>query len=194
MRKFVLQATVAWTTCLAVAGTAADQATDLLAETRPIAGQLVNELSAALRDAALAHGAVGSIVVCRDIAPALAGKLSRDRGWRVTRVSLRTRNPLLGGPDAWEQGVLADFDRRAAAGESVAALERADIVEEPAGPYFRYMKALPVGPLCAGCHGPRETMAEELRAELDRQYPHDRAVGYAPGQVRGAVTIKRPLR
>ena len=194
MRKHVLRSVLGLAVCLAAAEAGADQAAELLAQTRPVAAELVNELSAALRDAALAHGPVGAIGVCRDLAPSLAGKLSREHGWRVSRVSLRTLNPLLGSPDAWEQGVLADFDRRAAAGEAVAAMERAEIVEEPAGAYFRYMKALPVGPLCAGCHGPKETMAEELRAELERQYPHDLAVGYAPGQVRGAVTIKRPLR
>ncbi len=111
--------------CLAAAPAAADQAADLLAETRPVAVGLVNQLSVALRDAALAHGAVGSIVVCRDIAPALAGKLSRDRGRRVSRVSLRTRNPLLGSPDAWEPRVLADFDRRGAAGEAAAVMAHA---------------------------------------------------------------------
>jgi hypothetical protein len=194
MRKYTLQAIAALTVCLSVAQAVADQASDLGAQTRPVASRLVTELSAALRDAALAHGPVGSIVVCRDIAPALAGTLSREHGWRVSRVSLRTRNPLLGSPDAWEQGVLLDFDRRAAAGEPATALEHAEIVDEPAGRYFRYMQAVPVGPLCAGCHGPKETMAEELRAELERQYPHDLAIGYAPGQVRGAVTIKRPLR
>lgn len=194
MRRSGLRAILGLTACLAAAEAVADQVAELLAETRPVAGELVNELSAALREAALAHGPVGAIVVCRDIAPTLAGKLSRERGWRVSRVTLRTRNPLLGSPDAWEQRVLANFDRRAAAGEAVADMEHAEIVEEPAGAYFRYMKALPVGPLCAGCHGPKETMAEELRAELERQYPHDLAVGYAPGAVRGAVTIKRPVR
>ncbi len=194
MREFGLRAVAASALLLVAVYAGADERAVLLAETKPVAGQLVNELSAALRDAALAHGPVGSIVVCRDIAPSLAGTLSREHGWRVSRVSLRTRNPLLGSPDAWEQGVLLDFDRRAAAGEAAAEMEHAEIVDEPAGRYFRYMKAVPVGPLCAGCHGPKETMAEELRAELERQYPHDLAIGYAPGEVRGAVTIKRPLR
>jgi len=167
---------------------------ELTADTRPVAGALVNELSAALREAATAHGPVGAITVCRDVAPALAGRLSREHGWQVSRVSLRPRNPLLGMPDAWEQDVLAGFERRAAAGEGLAAMEHAAIVEEPAGRYFRYMKALPLGPLCAGCHGPRDAMPEALRTTLASEYPHDEAVDYKVGELRGAVSIKRPLR
>ena len=37
----------------------------------------------------------------------------------MSRVSLRTRNPALGQPDAWEHRVLVDFDRRAQSGEGV---------------------------------------------------------------------------
>lgn len=46
-----------------------------------------------------------------------SGRLSRERGWRVTRVGTRVRNPLLGKPDAWEQQVLAGFTERAAKGK-----------------------------------------------------------------------------
>jgi hypothetical protein len=131
--------------------------------------------------------------VCRNIAPELAGQLSRETGWRVARVSLRTRNPLLGTPDAWEQRVLAEFDRRAAAGEKPEALEIGEIVDEPAGRYYRYVKAIPVGSLCVTCHGPRDQLAPSIVEQLGKEYPHDRAVGYTPGQVRGGVTVKRRI-
>ena len=48
-------------------------------------------------------------------------------------MSLKTRNPLLGTPDAWEQAVLAEFDRRAAAGEKPETLEYSETVTEPQG-------------------------------------------------------------
>ena len=130
---------------------------------------------------------------CRQFAPELAGQLSRETGWRVARVSLRTRNPLLGTPDPWEQKALAEFDRRAAAGEKPDTLEFAEVVEEPAGRYFRYLKAIPVGPLCVTCHGSKDQMAPFMVEEIEKQYPHDRATGYTPGQVRGGVTVKRRL-
>ncbi len=120
-------------------------------------------------------------------------ELSRKSGGRVARVSLKTRNPLLGQPDAWEQQVLAEFDRRAAAGEKIESLEFSGSTNEPRGRYFRYMKAIPVQLLCLTCHGKADNIPDQVRARLAMEYPHDRAIGYELGQVRGAVTIKQPI-
>lgn len=163
----------------------------LLSESRQVSSRLVQELGARLRASLEEKGPEGAVSVCKTIAPELAGALSRETGWRVARVSLRTRNPLLGTPDAWEQQRLAEFDRRAAAGERPDALEFGELVDEPAGRYFRYVKAIPVSALCVTCHGAKEQMAPSMVERIAREYPHDRATGYAPGQVRGAVTVKR---
>lgn len=55
------------------------------------------------------------------------------------------------------------------------------------------MKALPVGPLCVSCHGPPEKISEAVKAQIGVDYKHDTAVSYVPGQIRGAVSVKRPL-
>ncbi|MFO1321875.1 MAG: DUF3365 domain-containing protein [Burkholderiales bacterium] len=169
---------------------------DLAEETeqaRATAGQLAQQLGGALKKELAAGGPEGAIGVCKQMAPDIAGQLSRQSGSRVARVSLRVRNAMLGHPDAWEQGVLAEFDRRAAAGEKPETLEHAEVVTEPAGRYFRYMKAIPVQPLCLNCHGSTDTIAPGVRDRLATDYPHDRAVGYGVGQIRGAVTIKKPF-
>jgi len=62
---------------------------------------------------------------------------------------------------------------------------------EPTGRFFRYLKALPVGAPCLNCHG--EAIKPEVAAALREHYPADRATGYREGQIRGAVSIKRPL-
>ncbi|HWQ38629.1 MAG TPA: DUF3365 domain-containing protein [Burkholderiales bacterium] len=161
---------------------------------RIVANELAQKLGAALREQLAASGPEGAISVCKDMAPQLAGELSRRTGWRVARVSLRTRNPLLGLPDAWEQLALQRFDQAAVRDEAPEKLEFGEIVVEPQGQYFRYVKALPVQPLCLICHGPQEVIAESVRSRLAAEYPHDRATGYVMGQIRGAVTIKQPLR
>jgi hypothetical protein len=166
---------------------------EMLAASRQAASQLVQRLGTELRAELAKGGPDAAIAVCKEIAPDIAGDLSRRSGWRVARVSLRTRNPMLGQPDAWEQTVLAEFDRRAAAGEKPDQIEFAQTVDEPQGRYFRYMKAIPVQPLCLTCHGPGSTVPDSVTERLRAEYPHDRAVGYAVGQIRGAVTIKRPL-
>ena len=162
-----------------------------LAASRAAAGQFTQQLGAELRKELAAGGPVGAIGVCRNVAPEIAGKLSRQMGARVARVSLKTRNPLLGTPDAWEQQMLADFDRRAAAGDKPETLEVFEVASEPAGRYFRYLKAIPVQPLCLACHGTPETIAAEVKERIAQDYPHDRATGYSLGQIRGAVTIKQ---
>jgi hypothetical protein len=105
----------------------------------------------------------------------------------------RVRNPLLGMPDAWEQHVLEKFSERAAKGEALAGMSHGEVVTEPGGQYFRFMRAIPVQPKCLLCHGPAETIPESIKTILKQQYPFDAAIGYKAGDLRGAVSIKQPL-
>lgn len=162
-------------------------------EARTLAGQMIQTLGGKLQAEIKAGGPAAAIGVCATAAPAIAGELSRQNGVRLTRVSLRVRNPLLGSPDAWEQGALIAFESRLAKGEPADRLEFAETVVEPGGRYFRYMKALPVQPVCLNCHGDTAGLAPEIKERLAREYPADRATGYSLGQIRGAVSIKRPL-
>jgi hypothetical protein len=162
-------------------------------EARKLAGSLVQALGGKLQAAIKDGGPPAAIAVCASVAPQIAGELSRSNGARLTRVSLKVRNPLLGTPDAWEQNVLAAFEARLAKGEAADKLEFAETVSEPSGKYFRYAKALPVQPVCLNCHGDAASLAPEVRERLAKDYPADRATGYSVGQIRGAVTIKRPL-
>lgn len=160
---------------------------------RQTALQLIQRLGGELQQQLKSGGPEAAITVCKDKAPAIAGELSRASGWRVTRVSLKTRNPLLGTPDEWEQGALKILERRLAEGAKPETLEFAQVVEEPAGKVFRYLKALPVQPVCTTCHGAAENIPEGVKARLAVEYPHDKATGYKPGMIRGGISIKRPL-
>jgi hypothetical protein len=55
------------------------------------------------------------------------------------------------------------------------------------------MKALPTQPLCLNCHGAPADLSPAVKARLAERYPNDKATGYAVGQIRGAMTLKRPL-
>jgi Protein of unknown function (DUF3365) len=172
---------------------AAQDVAKMTEESRAVAGGFAQKLGGELKQAIAQGGPDGAIGVCKNIAPQIASELSLKNGWHVSRVSLKTRNTMLGVPDAWEQKVLAEFDARAARGDDPAKLEFAEVVSEPAGQYFRYMKALPVQPLCLSCHGGATDVAPAVKAKLGTEYPHDKATGYSTGQIRGAITIKRPL-
>ncbi|WJW76384.1 DUF3365 domain-containing protein [Thiohalobacter sp. IOR34] len=160
---------------------------------RKVTMKLVKELGGALKAELKRGGPAAAIRVCRDRAPAIAGRFSLQTGWRVTRVGTRVRNPMLGMPDAWERQVLNDFERRAAQGGDLARMAHGEVVEESGVRYFRFMKAMPVKPVCLMCHGAPKDLAPEVKAALDSQYPQDRAIGYRLGELRGAVSIKQPL-
>lgn len=180
----------------AVSGAAAQSPESVrrwLDDSRKVADQFVQQLGGELRRELELSGPLRGIIVCKFGAPEVASSLSRRTGWRVGRVSLQTRNPALGVPDPWEHRVLTEFDQRAARGEKPETIEFGEVVREPGGAYYRYMKALPVHRLCLDCHGPAESLAPEVRERLAADYPHDRGTGYSIGQLRGAVTIKRPL-
>ncbi|MEJ2697074.1 MAG: DUF3365 domain-containing protein [Candidatus Sulfobium sp.] len=153
----------------------------------------MKELGSAFKKEMTAGGPAGAVKVCSEIAPSIAGRVSRETGWRVTRVGTRVRNPLLGMPDEWEQKVLGQFEKRAAKGESFQKMSFSEVVTEPDGKYFRYMKAIGVKLQCLACHGPEDRIAPGIRKILKERYPHDKATGYKAGDLRGAISIKAPL-
>lgn len=178
---------------LAVMSAGASASEDaLLEEARRVAASVPPRLAAVLQEEISKGGFAGAVEVCRVKGPQLAQAASAESGWQIRRVSLKNRNPKA-VPDVWEQAVLEDFDRRAAAGERAATLEKGEVVVDGGVRYYRYMLALPVQPLCLGCHGDDSTLDPAVRKKLDMYYPKDRATGYEPGQIRGAMTIKRAL-
>ena len=191
MKKLLLISTSLLLAASALPGLADDMA-QYQEESRKIIKEFASQLSGEMQKEMKANGPVGTIKVCRDVAPAIASEVSRKNGWNVGRKSLKTRNAALGMPDAWEQKVLADFEKRMEK-ENPANMEFAEIVAEPQGKFYRYMKAIPVQDLCLKCHGTDETIPHNVKDALKAEYPHDKATGYTLGQIRGGFSIKRPL-
>lgn len=158
-----------------------------------VAGVFLKELGGVLAKKMREGGPSEVIKVCAELAPKIANRLSRENGWRVTRVGTRVRNPLLGMPDAWEQRVLTKFVSRARQGESFVDMAYSEVVSEPSGQYFRFMKPIGVQPRCLLCHGNPQQIPETIQTMLKKHYPFDAATGYKPGELRGAVSIKQPL-
>lgn len=161
----------------------------MLGEARKVATTMPPKLLAALQEEISKSGPEGAIPVCRDMAPKIAGEISQQTGWKIKRVSLKTRNEARATPDAWEKTALEDFDKRAAAGEPPAQLEKGAQV----GNEYRYVKALPVQQLCLSCHGPSDQISPAVKDALGTHYPNDRATGYSVGQIRGAISVRKPL-
>lgn len=150
-----------------------------------LAGELMGRLAAELGEG----GPARAVAVCAEVAQEIAAAHSTG-GAEVRRVSLEVRNPA-DRPDAYEQRQLerlAELDREGRLPDEVA-----EVVEEAGGPVLRYLKPIRVQPLCLQCHGDPSTFDPAVRRLLAERYPGDEAVGYAAGDLRGAISVRLPL-
>jgi hypothetical protein len=155
---------------------------------------LVKELGGVLKKQIKEVGPAEAINVCRELAPSITGRISNANGWKMTRVSHRYRNALLGMPDEWEKSVLENFQKRKNNGNGFETLAYYEVVTEASGDrYFRFMKALPTKEVCLTCHGGKDNIPEAVRAKLNLLYPLDQATGFKKGDLRGAISIKQPM-
>ena len=177
---------------ITAAPTFAAEDAKLLEESRGVASGIPPKLLSVLDEEIKKSGPEGAIGVCREKAPAMAKAASEKSGWAIRRVSLKHRNPKA-VPDAWEEAVLKDFDKRSAAGEKPTGLERGEVVMDGDKKVYRYMKALPTQDLCLQCHGTPDRVSPAVQAKLKELYPDDKAVGYHAAEIRGAITLKKPL-
>tara|TARA_R110001606_G_scaffold194229_3_gene341933 strand:- start:325 stop:888 length:564 start_codon:yes stop_codon:yes gene_type:complete len=159
----------------------------LINEASDLTQRFVGTLLPTLQSAMQEGGPLNAIDVCALEAPRIAQQLSEESGWDVTRVSLKARNSRSAVPDSWETQVLHMFDQRQQAGESAATLNVAETVNGN----FRYMQAQPTAPLCLTCHG--SEVSQEVLSAIRAKYPNDLAIGYQAGQIRGAISLRKPM-
>jgi len=161
------------------------QTEDMTAHSRALAGEFQDRLRGQLMGALNSGGPLQALDVCQKAAPAIAQEIGTREGATIWRTSLRNRSPR-GTPDARERATLEQFDARRTAGEDPATIEAS--TQTASG--FRFMKAIPMGAPCAQCHG--VSVAPDVAAKIAALYPQDRATGYKPGELRGAVSVTWP--
>lgn len=164
----------------------------LLEEARKVGSTVPPKLVSVLTTEIAKNGLASAVEVCNTKSPQMAKNASAETGWAIKRVSLRNRSPQA-VPDAWERAALEEFDRRAAAGESPATLEKSTLVEQDGKKEFRYVKALPAQAMCLGCHGTADKIPADVATKIKALYPEDKATGYAAGHIRGAITLRKPV-
>jgi hypothetical protein len=177
------------TACLSAPARAEDSVPEWLIRSRAITQQLGAALKAELGAAIAKSGPAGAIDVCRTRAPEIAAKLSSESGATVTRTALRVRNPA-NAPDDLQRAVLEQFDDDLKAGHVEQPLEAALEINRGGSKERRYMRAIPTDAMCLTCHG--TSLAPDVAAVIAKQYPADRATGFATGQLRGAFSVVWP--
>lgn len=136
-------------------------------------------------------GAVRAIDACNTLAPELNATVADGTTFEVARTALRVRNPD-NAPDAWEQANLEAFQKSLSSGADPKTLETFEIVATKEGQkLFRYMRPITMREQCLVCHGP--SVAPEVKAEIAKYYPDDKAIGYNIGELRGAFSIVQQL-
>ena len=162
----------------------------LTKEARVIAQQFQGQLKPELKKGLQKGGPVHAIEVCHTKAPQIAHKLSQKTGWKINRVSLKSRGANA-TPDLWERTVLTSFNSKLADGANIKTLEQGAIIEVGGQKTFRYMKAIPTGDVCLKCHGTK--VSENVKQALHKLYPNDQATGFSKGQIRGAFSFQKAL-
>lgn len=140
---------------------------------------LLRELTAAIAEGGPEH----ALQACHLEGAALALRVAKREGVEVGRTSARLRNPR-NAPRPWAAGVVARSAGVPARDAGAFAVDLGDRVG--------LLRPIVQQPLCAACHGRVETMAPAVKAELQRRYPEDRAVGFDAGDLRGWFWVEVP--
>ncbi len=161
-----------------------------LVSVRGAADALGKGLMTALLGEMEAGGPTAALAFCADSAQALTARYQQD-GIDVHRTSLKVRNPR-NAPDSVEVRVLDRLAELHATGalppEYVEIRRLATGTRE-----LRYFRPIQVQKGCLTCHGPSDGIAPEIRTVLAERYPDDAAVGYAEGDLRGVIAVRRAL-
>ena len=148
-----------------------------------LAERLRSQLAAAIKSG----GMVSALGLCQTISPDLVTSANDEFGFETGRTALRLRNPE-NAPDEWELKVLQQFQSQIAAGTDPAKLEFAETVTTAEGDkLFRYIKPIMTADMCLGCHG--TDVKPDVKAEIARYYPEDKAMGFKLGELRGAFSL-----
>ncbi len=157
---------------------------------RTTAADFMDELKGILLKQLQTNGVVSALDVCSDTAQVLTNEFGLQRGVFIKRISVKNRNTN-NFPDAYEQNALNVFQEMLRNKKLDGKTELAELVKEGEFTYLRYMKPILIQPECLSCHGSKSSMLEEVSSLIAERYPNDKALDYKPGELRGAVSIKK---
>jgi uncharacterized protein (TIGR01244 family) len=136
-------------------------------------------LGAELKAALKAGGPAKAIRVCAERAPEISAEVSDDT-LSIRRVGTRVRNTKTNTPTRAMKAVMGGLTPDQPVHLGVIDGKEASVH----GLFIQ-------NPVCLSCHGPKGSLAPEVTAALAERYPDDAAVGYAMGDLRGAVVVER---
>lgn len=165
-----------------------DPGVNALATAKAAIGTLKLQLRQRLQLAMADRGPAHALDVCAGEAQAIRAKIAHESQTNLGRSSLRLRTPADRAPD-WVQAWLDEQGEKKAAG--VQGFSRID--ETPSGRFARVLEPIAIEKGCIPCHGAAETLGPGVKDALSARYPGDSAIGYAEGDLRGAIWAEKAL-
>jgi hypothetical protein len=138
-----------------------------------------------LTDALARGGPSSAISFCHLDATFVAQRVGRGEGIAAGRTSDRLRNPT-NAPKPWAAALVAAHAGKPARSVEGFAVDLGDTIG--------VLRPIAERPMCAGCHGPLDTLSPAVRNQLLDRYPRDRAVGFKEGEIRGWFWVEMPKR
>ena len=159
---------------------------EVTARSDALADRFQQRLQTALRAAIAQQGLPGAVSVCSTLAPAIAAAESAASGASISRIAARNRNPAAGVPRDVRKHYAALAARPVEAGKPARQIWRSGSGRS-AG--ITYLRAIPMmGQPCLACHG--TDIDPAVAARIAKLYPKDKAIGFKPGELRGAMLVR----
>ena len=114
-----------------------------------------------------------------------------EKGFAIKRVSLRARNKN-NYPNLYEKEILEKFNKLSFTDNKDLALEHSDIIKDENNNKFVYIKAIRIKEVCLNCHG--SNINDDLKKEIQKLYPEDKAINYKLNDIRGAFVMYRNIK
>ena len=160
-----------------------NEAKNLLKET---AKQYKNTLIQGLQH----NNLIKALKYCNKEVEQLVSK-DNEKGFVIKRVSLRPRNKN-NYPNLYEKEILEKFNKLSLIDNKDLALEHSDIIKDENNNKFVYVKAIRIKEVCLNCHG--SNINDDLKKEIQKLYPDDKAINYKLNDVRGAFVMYRNIK
>jgi len=142
------------------------------------------KLSGSLMEAMDRGGVKEAIDYCHLEAYPLTELVSSEYGAHLRRVASRFRNPK-NAPEDWEIDLIKyyeSFESPSSAKDTLIELSDATLV---------YARPILLQGPCVKCHGHVGTDVADVDYQIIKEkYPDDRAIGFAPGDLRGMWVVK----
>lgn len=154
-----------------------------------ITSAVFSVLSGELMGAMQADGVQGAMAYCNLQAYPLTDSLSNEFDAHIIRLAERYRNPDNRLQTEMDRKVFEEYDKMDA--DRLPTAERVKLAGDKSVIFY---KPIPLQPQCMACHGPKSAIGEENLAYIRELYPEDKAINFAPGDLRGMWRVEIKLR